>query len=120
MWLGSKPSISLLHAFVTGYSHGRDSQDDHNLLDVFNQWICTHYDHPEGAMGWSDHLLRHAGDDEERAFELFFTHLDSYISERASLGADRIHVRFVEKICGKRAQAEVPQTHNPAIEASCE
>jgi hypothetical protein len=81
MYLG-KCSISLLSAFLGGWSFAKDQQEitDRELFDGFNEWIVAKY-RITTSHGWASIIL-FMEQEEHRALASFWTLFDDFLRAR--------------------------------------
>lgn len=79
-YLGEK-SISRLRCFLDGFSVGYSYPRMNPLLPGFQEYIEAKYPLELAALSWNNILLMVTHNDEEAALDLFFSELDSFLSE---------------------------------------
>jgi hypothetical protein len=100
-------SIWHLNSFVSGYICGKQSGNDKEGIESFTFWVCTRYRVPTGAGNWAVHLWWQCGEDDKKAFELFFELFDEFVRDLEGLGPDTVKARYLEMERQLRNQREI-------------
>jgi hypothetical protein len=91
LYLGRAPAtIAHLKTFITGVQVGCAGAGVPGAMDVFEEWVLWRHRVPGWSLDSFGYILKRAGDNEEKAFQLFFQYLEDYLIEREKLGADGI------------------------------